>query len=153
MLVTLVVLYHKFSDPTLDPGICEAAHKSLEKHWKKADQDVFLLVVILNPYLWVSCFLERSPYQNFSNVLHLAWRVFLQLYGMEPNLEFHSTLQEYVSEIGGWSAVDMGLNQHAEQAKHEVCMPLTCHTHSANQAFTFNIESKCESHPSLVEYG
>ncbi|KIN93074.1 hypothetical protein M404DRAFT_171840, partial [Pisolithus tinctorius Marx 270] len=88
VLVTLVILYHKFCDPTLDPTICEAAHNSLEKHWKKADQDIFLLTVILNPYLWVSCFSEHSPYWNFSNVWHLSHRVFQQLYGMEPNLEF-----------------------------------------------------------------
>ncbi|KIK13783.1 hypothetical protein PISMIDRAFT_118201 [Pisolithus microcarpus 441] len=103
VLVTLVILYHKFSDPTLNPTICEAAQNSLEKCWKKADQDVFILMVILNLYLWVACFLECSPYQNFSNL-------------------WHRTLQEYISEMGRWSAVDMGLDQHAEQAKCEVCV-------------------------------
>ena len=130
MLVTLVILYHKFCDSTLDSSICEAACKSLEKHWKKADQDIFLLAVVLNPYLRVSCFSERSPYRNFPNVWHLFQKVFLRLYGIEPNLEFRSTLQEYVSEIGGWSALDMGLDQYMEQAKREVCAllqyPVSC---------------------------
>ncbi|KIM61543.1 hypothetical protein SCLCIDRAFT_70236, partial [Scleroderma citrinum Foug A] len=119
VLVTLVILYHKFCDSTLDPSICDAARKSLEKRWKKADQDIFLLAVILNPYLRVSCFSERSPYRNFSNVWRLCQKVFLRLYATEPNLEFRSTLQEYVSEIGGWSALDMGLDQYTEQAKRE----------------------------------
>ena len=51
VLLTLGNLFHIYSNPALDPQIWAAILGSLEKHWAKGDQDVFILAVFLNPYI------------------------------------------------------------------------------------------------------
>ncbi|KIK80756.1 hypothetical protein PAXRUDRAFT_157847, partial [Paxillus rubicundulus Ve08.2h10] len=49
-------LYHIYGDVKMDSEISTAVHASLEKHWVKANQGVFICTVMLNPFLCTSCF-------------------------------------------------------------------------------------------------
>jgi hypothetical protein len=49
VLLTLGNLLHIYSNPMLDSQIHGAILGSLKKHWAKANQDMFILAVFLNP--------------------------------------------------------------------------------------------------------
>ena len=51
--------FSRFSDPE-DVHVCEAVLKSLETRWGKADQDVFIAAIILNPYLQSNPFSQST---------------------------------------------------------------------------------------------
>lgn len=120
VLVTLVNLYHKFCDPLLDEAVCEVVRSSLEKRWAKADQEVFILAVVLNPSLRVSCFAPGSPYRQFPKLWACVRKIFRRFYGEEPNGDFRRAFHDYVQCVGEWSNENMGLNQHQDQAKRDV---------------------------------
>ncbi|KAG0701711.1 hypothetical protein DFH29DRAFT_805946, partial [Suillus ampliporus] len=119
VLITLVNLYHKYCDPTLNSDVCEAAWASLEKRWAKADQKTFILTVIFNPCLCVSCFAPSSPYRQFSRLWVLVHTVYQWIYDAEPNSDFRRAFQGYVRSMGEWSNESMGLHEHQEQAKRD----------------------------------
>ncbi|KAI0710277.1 hypothetical protein C8Q72DRAFT_755188, partial [Fomitopsis betulina] len=48
ILLTLGHLFHIFSDPEYNMAIHDTIYKSLEKRWKQADQEVFILAVLFN---------------------------------------------------------------------------------------------------------
>ncbi|KAI0762362.1 hypothetical protein C8Q74DRAFT_1206355, partial [Fomes fomentarius] len=62
---TFLFKYFKGLTPPEDLPIRTAVTKSLEKRWSKADQDVFIAAVILNPYLKLCPFRDLLAY--FSN--------------------------------------------------------------------------------------
>ncbi|KIK82177.1 hypothetical protein PAXRUDRAFT_154392, partial [Paxillus rubicundulus Ve08.2h10] len=89
VLIMLVTLYHKFSHPDLDQTVAEAVLCSLEKRWAKADCPVFILAVVLNPFLQLSCFSPQSPYRKFSTLWALVQSTYLWIALVEqPNTEF-----------------------------------------------------------------
>ncbi|KIK96771.1 hypothetical protein PAXRUDRAFT_137755 [Paxillus rubicundulus Ve08.2h10] len=72
VLGALANLYQTFMDPTLDQQVCAAVHASLEKCWAKADQPIFILVTVFNPYIQTSCFAISSPLQHFNHIWNLV---------------------------------------------------------------------------------
>jgi hypothetical protein len=51
VLLTLGNLFCIYSNPELDTEVHTVIHASLERRWAKADQDVFVMAVFLNPYV------------------------------------------------------------------------------------------------------
>jgi hypothetical protein len=103
-----------------DQAVCEVVRSSLEKRWAKADQDVFVLTVVLNSSLRVSCFAPGSPYRQFPKLWTCVRSIFRRFYGEEPNGDFRRAFHDYVQCVGEWSNENMGLNQHQDQAKRDV---------------------------------
>lgn len=65
VLVTLANLFHYFSSAQgLDATAAAAVLESLERRWANVDQDVFILAVVFNPYIRLSCFAEGSPFRT-----------------------------------------------------------------------------------------
>jgi hypothetical protein len=56
VLLTLGNLYRIYSNLEFDVEVRTAILASLEKRWAKADQEVFILAVFLNPYIRHCCF-------------------------------------------------------------------------------------------------
>jgi len=56
VLLTLGNLYCIYSTLEFDVEVCTAILASLKKWWVKADQEVFILAVFLNPYIHHWCF-------------------------------------------------------------------------------------------------
>ena len=60
VLLTLGQLYHIFLDSQYEPDVIRTIHESLEKRWKRTDQEVFILAVVLKPYLCRKCFRSNN---------------------------------------------------------------------------------------------
>ena len=56
VLLTLRNLYCIYSTLEFDVEVWTVILASLEKWWAKADQEVFILAVFLNPYIHSQCF-------------------------------------------------------------------------------------------------
>ncbi|KIK75533.1 hypothetical protein PAXRUDRAFT_98327, partial [Paxillus rubicundulus Ve08.2h10] len=119
VLIMLVTLYHKFSCPDLDQTVAKAVLCSLEKRWAKADCPVFILAVVLHPFLQLSCFSPQNPYRQFSTLWALVQSTYHRIALVEPNNNFCKAFHSYVSNTGEWSDEGMSLRGHKEQAKKE----------------------------------
>ncbi|EJD34657.1 hypothetical protein AURDEDRAFT_41180, partial [Auricularia subglabra TFB-10046 SS5] len=120
VLVTLANLFYYYSSTAaLVREVADAVLRSLEKRWAAADQDIFLLALVLNPYVRLSCFSLRSPFRTPGNICAMAEAAFTRFYGMEPGVEFGDELVSYLTKKGTWSDERMKLKHRKEQAKAE----------------------------------
>jgi hypothetical protein len=94
----LVMQYRALTDPDDLIG-CNAIINSIEQRWAKADQDVFIAAVILNPFFRSSPF---APLPSFNNAgIHKLFRdLWLRFYSQEPPLDFTSHADEYLRGTG-----------------------------------------------------
>lgn len=121
VLVTLANLYHYFSSTDgLVADAARAVRESLERRWAKADQDIFLLALVLNPYIRTTCFAQGSPFRMPGKIRQLAEAAFERFYGTPPGMDFGNELVNYLSKKGAWSDEQMKLKHLKDQAKIEV---------------------------------
>ncbi|KAL1672232.1 ribonuclease H-like domain-containing protein [Schizophyllum commune] len=122
VLLTLANLYRIYCDESLDPAIREAVHKSLEKRWKKIDQDIFILAVVFNPYIRTACFASESPFCRTGTIRQLVIKCYKRIFNTsnEPNTEFRSALSDYLGKVGIWSDESMDLAGHKARARAQV---------------------------------
>lgn len=93
VLLTLGNLYRIYTDPTLDHGIRAGILGSLEKRWKQADQEVFIVALLLNPYLRGQCF---NPLALTERALYtIVERVFERLFSVPADLNFLKAFSDY----------------------------------------------------------
>jgi hypothetical protein len=104
----------------LDGAVCTAILASLEKRWAKADQSVFILAVILNPYIRASAFSNTSPYRTFDKLWELVDITYIRFYGLHPNTEFRVAFSHYIRGTGDWNDEKMGLAVLQAAADREV---------------------------------
>ncbi|EJD45140.1 hypothetical protein AURDEDRAFT_44492, partial [Auricularia subglabra TFB-10046 SS5] len=113
-------LYHFFSST---PGLVQeavlAVLASLERHWAQADQDIFILALVLNPYIRTSCFARNSPFRVGANICALAEAAFKRFYGVDPGAAFGDELIAHLQKQGSWSDDRMKLKHLKDQAKKE----------------------------------
>jgi hypothetical protein len=62
ILLLLGYLYHIHNNTRINGRIRSAIHNSLEKRWKKVDQYIFILAVVLNPYIRKRAFRAGSHF-------------------------------------------------------------------------------------------
>ncbi|KAE9384154.1 hypothetical protein BT96DRAFT_1008363 [Gymnopus androsaceus JB14] len=117
VLLLLAYLNYIHTDPPLPQAICSAVHASLEKQWKKVDQDVFILTLIFNPYIRRSLFKKRGPFQTFAGLWAIIHRVYIWFYNKEPDYEFRREFGNYILGIRKWTSDLMSLDYHREDAK------------------------------------
>ena len=69
VLVTFGFLIMRYSDPAMDqdPMACDAIVNSLEKHWQKCDQEVFIAMVLVNPLFRMLPF-AALPFLNKAHI-------------------------------------------------------------------------------------
>ena len=111
VLLTLGHLHRVFSDASLliESELREKVLDSLEKRWAKIDQDVFLMAIVLNPYLRLSRFNRENPYLTEASMWTVFRRVYTRMLGEQPNHELSNTFTEYVHSLGEWSNESMSL--------------------------------------------
>ena len=73
----LIVSYKAMKDPDDLPGV-QAIIKSIEKRWAKADQEIFIAAMILNPFYRREP-LAATPMFNNAGITALLGRVFKRL--------------------------------------------------------------------------
>jgi hypothetical protein len=108
VLLTLGNLFRVYSDPNLDPQIQTGILGSLEKRWAKADQDVFILAVFLNPYI------RQQPFSHaaltHANIYEITARLFTRIFYRQPDLQFLKAFEDYFSDTGDFSRRSMELD-------------------------------------------
>ncbi|KAJ2977735.1 hypothetical protein NUW54_g11382 [Trametes sanguinea] len=101
----------RFFDSLPDPEeelVKDAVLRSLEMRWGKADQDVFIAAVLLNPFLKVAPFHRVS--QIFStaaiySLLERLWKRFYPALPIPPS--FYDTVTAYLRESGEFSGLSI----------------------------------------------
>ena len=78
----LVNLYHMYSTMDIKPDVCEHMLSKLEARWKNADQGLFILVGLLNLYVWAWCINQNVLLCQ--DLVDLAAQVFTHVFQLEP---------------------------------------------------------------------
>ncbi|KAL6307742.1 ribonuclease H-like domain-containing protein [Sparassis latifolia] len=93
VLLTLGNLYRIYSSADTEDHVREKILGSLERRWKKADQDVFILAIFLNPYIQGRCFNRAALTQ--AALIEITKCTFTRLFGEAPNSDFVVALIDY----------------------------------------------------------
>ncbi|KAF8994861.1 hypothetical protein BDQ17DRAFT_1251299, partial [Cyathus striatus] len=122
VIITLGNLYHIFSNPSFDQTIHNGVIKSLEKHWCSADQDIFILVLVFNPYIQCSCFHPNSPFWLIGGLWPIFKKCFIQFFNGNPNPACRNSFSDYIAGVGIWSYESMCLEDLIQSTSHKtVC--------------------------------
>lgn len=92
------------NDPLDYPG-CKAIIESIERRWEKADQDVFIAAVILNPFHRISPFTQIEYLIN-ANILDLFSCLYQRFNNVEPVSEFFDDAYNYINQQGKFSRLE-----------------------------------------------
>jgi hypothetical protein len=126
ILLTLGNLYRIFSSPDMDTAVRNGVLASLEKRWANADQDIFLLSLILNPYVRTDAFHPNSPFRTMNGVWPIFKAAYLRMYNVEPDLECRAALSQYLRRLGDWTDEGMSLMEHEKLAEKAVSSFSSC---------------------------
>ncbi|THU82735.1 hypothetical protein K435DRAFT_808052 [Dendrothele bispora CBS 962.96] len=102
ILLLLGYLYHIHNNSRINARIRSAIHSSLEKRWKKVDQDAFK---------------AGSPFCSTSESFALAAKVFKRFYNKSPDGIFRKAFSEYLAHAGMWSDERMSLEYFSNDAR------------------------------------
>ena len=122
MLITfghLVATYQEMKDPEDLPG-CQAIINSLERRWSKADQEIFIAAVILNPIYQTSPF-ALIPQFRTAEIVSLMTRLWKRFFRIDPPDNFALDLMEFLGKRGNYSSLDIICNVEKNRAEQNVC--------------------------------
>lgn len=95
VLLTLAYIFYIYCDVTYDTVVRDAIHSSLEKRWKKADQEVFILAILFNPYVRKKCFNRENPLFTEASLWGMVTRCYSRMFPESehgrPNWEMPAT--------------------------------------------------------------
>jgi hypothetical protein len=119
VLLTLGNLFHIYSNPALDSQIQVGIQGSLEKRWAKADQDVFILAVFLNPYIRRRAFSRVAL--THAKIYEIAARLLTRIFNQQPDLDFLKAFEDYFSDTANFSSQSMALDMMKKLYDDRVC--------------------------------
>lgn len=125
VLLTLANLFRLYSLPTVRPSARDVLHASLEKRWKKADQDAFILAVLFNPYLRARSFNKAVLPGNV--LVGIAKKMFRRLFQTDPGHGFTMAVFDYTEGCCEFSDEVMHLVDHRQSAQAESQVKSTVH--------------------------
>lgn len=114
----LVHCYQQMVSPSDQPG-ATVIISSLEQRWAKADQDVFIAAVILNPLYRISPFAPLESLIN-ANLLMLLSRLYRRFNSTEPPFDFQNDVYNYINRQGRFVAMDEAIASVRNLATYEV---------------------------------
>ena len=125
VLMTLGSLYGTLSQSSLFDGpVREQLTKSLEKRWAQADREVFILAVVLNPYLRTAYFNRRNPGLTEGALWNMLKHVCQYMMGKEPTFTLIEVFTNYLHCIGWYSDEAMALAEIKAATQYAVCPTL-----------------------------
>ncbi|KAF8956827.1 ribonuclease H-like domain-containing protein [Flammula alnicola] len=118
VLLTLGNLVRIYSENTeFDEDMRTGIIKSLEKRWKKADQDIFIVAVFLNPFIRSDLF-KRTALRE-SELYIIVERVYERLMRCKATIPFLSAFEDYKRRQGEFSDEAMSLNMMKQKFADE----------------------------------
>ncbi|KAJ7657920.1 ribonuclease H-like domain-containing protein [Mycena polygramma] len=133
VLVTLVVLYHRYNETTtFDHDDHNAVIRaSLAKRWKalKHDQDFYILAVFFNPFLRAFFFKDDGHHSlNRMGLYNVVKRLYIRIFQLNNDSAVPSTLfSQFLDYYDGktqFSAANMGLDEYKKHFNNQVCFRL-----------------------------
>ena len=119
VLFTLANLYHTYSATEVELDVREHMLSKLEVRWKKnADQDLFILAGLLNPYVRDGCFNREALSRQ--DLVDITVRVFTRLFRCAPEATFSDAVEEYLDWKGDYTDEAMKLSTHLKNAGDKV---------------------------------
>jgi hypothetical protein len=107
--ITLGNLYRIFSGPNVDENVRCTVHESLEKRWAKADQDVFIAGLLMNPYICGRCLASGSSFLTPAGLYGIVKRVYERVMKRPAGLELHQAFRDYMTNANEFSPAGMVL--------------------------------------------
>lgn len=117
VLLTLGQLHKIYSDPKIEDRIRDKVLESLERRWKAADQDVFILAIFLNPYIRGHVFSKHAL--TVGQLIDMARRAFKRFFKVDPSAAFTVGLIDYANGTSEFSTSSMLLDDIRTQAAHD----------------------------------
>lgn len=117
VLLTWANLYRIYPSADIEDHVRVVLHASLEKRWKKADQDVYILAVFFNPYVHGRCFSRTALSSN--DLINIARRTFHRLFREHPSVDFVKGLLDYSKGQAEFSDEKMMLDFYKTLAERE----------------------------------
>ena len=110
---------------------CTAIIDSIEKRWAKADQEVFIAAVILNPFIKISPFSRQTRLLTRAGILLLLKRLYTRFFSsteqadkLQENLrQLYSNLDNYFENKGIFSDLSEYAIAVEDEAKSGNCSP------------------------------
>jgi hypothetical protein len=118
VMITLGNLYKTYNKPQLEEPIRMKILGSLKKRWAAADQEVFILSVVFNPWIRTRAF--NCEVLTRMQLIFMADRVFKQLLEMEPDFRFMSQFTNYCDKAWAYSNEAMVLPMWKRKAEDQV---------------------------------
>jgi hypothetical protein len=121
VLLTLGNLYHIYSITLcdkIDNSVRAALLKSLEKRWKAADQPIFILAVIFNPFIRADAFTPTKL--TVMQLWKLVQAAVDRFWKIEADSDTFMALKDYLGRVGDFSDMAMELARFYELAKRDV---------------------------------
>lgn len=94
VLLTLANLFCIYTTADIEIEVRERIIGSLEKRWKKADQEVFILAVLFNPYIRGRCF--NSEAISEADLYAVAKSVVQRVLQLQPDIHFFQAFSDYL---------------------------------------------------------
>ena len=116
----LVATYHKMDDPEDLPG-CNAIIESIKQHWPKADQEIFIAAVILNPFYHTSPF-AQIPQFRIAEIIAMTTRLWRRFFKTDALPNFALELLDCLGKQGEYSTLDVIINVERNRVDKTVCL-------------------------------
>ncbi|KAF8587068.1 hypothetical protein K439DRAFT_1551144, partial [Ramaria rubella] len=122
ILLTLANLYQIYGGmDDLEEDVCVGIQNSLEKHWAKADQDVFILAIFFNPYIHADLFNTNIIQLTHAGVYGIVRWVWCHLFRTEePQYKLHSACTDYYNGECEFADIAMHLDVPEKQVAAQV---------------------------------
>jgi len=120
VLLTFGSLFMQYRNMDENKDMQIAILSSLEKRWAKADQEVFIAAVLVNPLFRVSPF-RRLDFLNRSGIRALFTRLWKRFYpGSSPSFDFITHIFDFIDGTGFFLELDESVKYEYERATREV---------------------------------
>lgn len=125
VLFALANLFRIYKYGGIEDDVSDHMVRHIELRWAKgADQELFILAVLLNPYVRGSCF--NCAVLSTTNLLDIATRAFERVFKCSPDFHFNDTFEDYLEwrENTDYSEEAMWLeyHKHTAEQKGQVCL-------------------------------
>ena len=121
VVLTLAYLYKLFMNPLMEDEVRVGILKSLDKRWSKnVDHDVFLMALILNPYIRSQAFRPGNPQLVAASLYNMADRVYTRVLESRPDAGFRAAFWNYLEYANEFTVERMQLKQYEADFQAEV---------------------------------
>ncbi|PCH34787.1 hypothetical protein WOLCODRAFT_51179, partial [Wolfiporia cocos MD-104 SS10] len=103
-----------------EADITRVIHESLEKRWKQTDQEVFILAVVLNPYLRTKCFRSGNAAITEASLSAMLGQCYQRMFGKAPDIYLFQAFTDYLHYLSEFSEDHMALEQLKQLAEKVV---------------------------------